>query len=80
MALIEDITERRKAEDALQQLTADLESRVKERTAELEQANERLTELDRLKTKFVADVSHELRTPLTVLNTQIGRASCRERV
>jgi hypothetical protein len=37
-----------------------------ERTsAELRAANERLTELDKLKDDFVSTVSHELRTPLT---------------
>ncbi len=34
-------------------------------TVELRAANERLTELDRLKDDFVSTVSHELRTPLT---------------
>jgi Na+/proline symporter/nitrogen-specific signal transduction histidine kinase len=34
-------------------------------TMELRAANERLTELDRLKDDFVSTVSHELRTPLT---------------
>jgi Na+/proline symporter/nitrogen-specific signal transduction histidine kinase len=33
-------------------------------TSELEQANERLKQLDRLKDDFVATVNHELRTPL----------------
>ena len=42
----------------------ELEQRVVERTRELEEANARLQELDRLKSKFVADVSHELRTPV----------------
>ncbi len=45
-----------------------LEQRVQERTHDLAKANERLQELDRLKTKFVSDVSHELRTPITNLN------------
>jgi signal transduction histidine kinase len=42
----------------------ELETRVAERTHELAEANERLQELDRLKSRFVSDVSHELRTPV----------------
>ena len=44
-----------------------LERKVSERTAQLESANRRLKDLDRLRILFLADVSHELRTPLTVL-------------
>jgi signal transduction histidine kinase len=50
--------------DEVQQYAVDLEVRVAERTRELEEANAQLQELDRLKSKFVADVSHELRTPV----------------
>jgi PAS domain S-box-containing protein len=39
------------------------------KTEELEQANTRLLELDRLKSMFIASMSHELRTPL---NSIIG--------
>lgn len=49
-----------------------LELLVKERTSELEQANIRLQELDRLKSMFIASMSHELRTPL---NSIIGFSS-----
>ncbi|MDO8473265.1 MAG: GAF domain-containing sensor histidine kinase [Dehalococcoidia bacterium] len=53
------------AYQALEQLTQTLEQRVQERTLELQNANERLRELDELKSVFVSTVSHELRTPMT---------------
>jgi signal transduction histidine kinase len=53
--------------EQIQRHATELEQRVAERTRELAAANERLTELDRLKSKFVSDVSHELRTPITSL-------------
>ena len=44
-----------------------LEERVRARTQELAQANERLQELDHMKSRFIHDVSHELRTPISNL-------------
>ena len=49
-------------------ITDTLEERVIDRTQELAEANARLQELDKLKTKFIADISHELRTPVATLN------------
>ena len=49
----------------MEHLAQSLEQRIRERTADLQSANERLKELDRLKSAFVSIVSHELRTPMT---------------
>lgn len=53
--------------EQIKQYSSELEDRVITRTKELAEANERLKELDKLKTKFISDVSHELRTPVTTL-------------
>ena len=50
---------------ALQAANRNLEQRVQERTAELQKALERLSELSQMKANFISNVSHELRTPLT---------------
>lgn len=51
----------------LQEYANELESRVQQRTHELQLAYERLQELDQLKSKLIDDISHELRTPVTNL-------------
>ncbi|OGO15613.1 MAG: hypothetical protein A2Z14_09945 [Chloroflexi bacterium RBG_16_48_8] len=49
---------------ALKEANRTLESRVEERTAELQMALERLTEINQLKANLISNVSHELRTPM----------------
>lgn len=49
----------------VEQLNAELEDKVRVRTAQLESANEQLQEMNQMKSLFVSVVSHELRTPMT---------------
>lgn len=60
---------RNTVEKALQEAYQALELKVQARTEELRTANDRLRQLDQLKSMFIASMSHELRTPL---NSIIG--------
>jgi PAS domain S-box-containing protein len=81
VALYDDITERKQAEEEIKQLNRELEQRVERRTEELKKAYEELRqskekiseayrkekELSDLQSRFITMISHEYRTPLTVV-------------
>jgi PAS domain S-box-containing protein len=76
VAISTDVTGLKKIESelevkarSLQQMTDHLEELVGVRTSELEEANKKLQNLNKLKSEFVSVVSHELRTPLTSIKS-----------
>lgn len=73
IAVIENIERRKTAETALQELNHDLEGKIRERTAELEDAHQELVAKERLATlgQVTAMVSHELRNPLGVIQASL---------
>ncbi|BCS55496.1 PAS domain S-box protein [Geobacter sp. SVR] len=72
LVVCRDVTASREAEEALRKAHNELEQKVAERTKALAEANQKLLEMDRLKSMFIASMSHEIRTPL---NSVIGFAS-----
>src|SRR6202040_3310822 len=62
--LHEALADRERLNDELQDLLADLDRKVRERTAELAEAKIRAEEASRAKSEFLANMSHEIRTPM----------------
>jgi PAS domain S-box-containing protein len=67
--VLRDVTEQRRNQEEIRQLTVELERRVRERTAQLESANLQLSKVSKVKDEFLRTMSLELRTPL---NSIIG--------
>ncbi|HEY1229272.1 MAG TPA: PAS domain-containing protein, partial [Ramlibacter sp.] len=67
LVMSHDITERKRDQDALRELNADLEERVCRRTAELALARDAAERANQAKSTFLATMSHEIRTPMSGL-------------
>ena len=68
LARVKTQIELKKQKEQLENLNDFLEEKVKQRTIELQKANEQLSKLEQAKSKFLTLISHELRTPLNAIN------------
>jgi signal transduction histidine kinase/ActR/RegA family two-component response regulator len=65
--VVVDVSQLTEQSEALSALNAELEERVRTRTAELETARDEAQRLARVKSNFLANMSHEIRTPLNAV-------------
>ncbi len=70
--LQEALSDRERLNDELEALLADLDRKVRERTAELAEAKLRAEEASRAKSEFLANMSHEIRTPMNGVLGMMG--------
>ncbi len=73
LVMSNDITERKRAEEEIRQLNAELEQRVEARTRELRETQEKLVRQEKLAVlgQLAGGVGHELRNPLAVINNAV---------
>lgn len=78
--ILRDVTDRRRREEEIRRLNANLNEQVGQRTRqlaekveELRQANAELQKLDQMRSEFVSLVSHQIRAPLTNMRGAVER-------